>query len=343
MQKSMSSAGQKTQRHFEPGSYARRVIRSISIKALVTIAKILVGVGLLVWSVRDIQFSNLVAGLRSADLTWLLFTLLLVLIGLAVKLWRWSILLNNYRVHCSFGRLFSAFFVGQATNIILPFRGGELVRLGYFAGEKPLLPQAASTIVLEKYLDLVALTLSGILVTLKISLDGILDWRGWLLPLTIVATLLLAATILFGPSLWEKIRDRSLLPQTISAWLDQWVQASHWLRNPWQVVQLVLMTIIIWGTMWLTNLFLFHSLGMHLGATAGGLVLVLVYIGLLPALMPGNIGPFYFFARLALSPFGVIQNQAVVFAVILHALVSLPPLLGGAIGLLIRSKSPTHA
>ena len=92
---------------------------------------------------------------------------------------------------------------------------------------------------------------------------------------------------------------------------------------------------MIWGLMWSTNLLLFKSLGLYLGGTAGGLVLVLVYIGLFPALMPGNIGPFYFFARLALLPIGIIQDQAVVFAVLLHAIVTLPPLLGGAVGLLI--------
>jgi hypothetical protein len=81
---------------------------------------------------------------------------------------------------------------------------------------------------------------------------------------------------------------------------------------------------------------LFKSLKLPLGGTAAGLVLILVYVGLLPALMPGNIGPFYFFASLAVSPFGIIHDQAFVFAVVLHAIVTLPPLLCGAIGLLVR-------
>ncbi len=103
----------------------------------------------------------------------------------------------------------------------------------------------------------------------------------------------------------------------------------------------MLLTVFIWGVMWLTNLLLFNSLGLHLSGTAGGLVLVLVYIGLLPALMPGNIGPFYFFASLALLPFGIIQDQALVFAVILHALVTLSPLFCGIIGLFLRTPRPT--
>ena len=109
-----------------------------------------------------------------------------------------------------------------------------------------------------------------------------------------------------------------------------------WLRNPRQVLPAILLTILIWGVMWMTNLLLFKSLSLPVNATAAGLVLTLVYAGLLPALMPGNIGPFYFFARLALLPFGIIPDQAFVFAVVLHAIVTLPPLLGGVIGLLLR-------
>ena len=72
-------------------------------------------------------------------------------------------------------------------------------------------------------------------------------------------------------------------------------------------------------------------------------MLVLVYIGLFPALMPGNVGPFYFFAGLALVPFGVLHEQAIIFAVVLHAIVTIPPLLAGAIGLFIRTPHPISA
>ncbi len=343
MHRSMIANGQKGQSH--PGSETptHHLARQRFSRALLMALKILAGIALLVWSVHDIQFGQLVKGIRSADLAWLILAIMAILFGLALKLIRWMILVRNYHIRAGFARLFSAYFVGQASNIILPFRGGELIRLGYFAGDKTLLPEAASTIILEKYLDLVALTVSGILISLKISLDDILDWRGWLLPLTIAVTLLLLAAIVFGPSLWQKIRSRQLLPPSITPWLDRWVQASQWLRNPQQVIPAALLTILIWAVMWLTNLVLFRSLHIGLGGTAGGLVLVLVYIGLFPALMPGNIGPFYFFARLALIPFGIIKDQAVVFAVILHAMVTLPPLLGGAIGWLIRSDPPTRA
>jgi uncharacterized protein (TIRG00374 family) len=340
MRHSLSSDNQESLQRMHLGSARGIELRSKRIKIILTILKILAGFFLFFLSLRGIQFEKLADGIRTAKLTWLALGILAVLFGLGLKLWRWRILIRNYHIHASFARLFSAFFVGQSANIVLPLRGGELIRLGYFVEEKATLPGVAATIFLEKYLDLLALTASIVWVSLKFSLDNILNLHRYLLPTTIIITVLLLFVILIGPSLWKKIHSHGWLPQRLIVWLDSWAQASRWLRNPWQFIPSVLLTIVIWLVMWSTNLLLFKSLGLSLGGTAGGLVLVLVYIGLLPALMPGNIGPFYFFATLALFPFGVLPDQALTFAVILHAIVTLPPLLGGGLGLFIRSPHP---
>lgn len=59
-------------------------------------------------------------------------------------------------------------------------------------------------------------------------------------------------------------------------------------------------------------------------------------IGLLPAWMPGNIAPFYFFATLGLLPFNTPLNLGLAFVVILHAVVTLPVLLLGGLPLLFH-------
>ena len=322
----------------ELGSIKKQIPQPSRLKYILVIIKILAGLALLILSIQGIHWEDLVSGIRTANFAWLALAIGLVLLGLFLKVWRWAIFIKNYSVQSSTAKLFSAYFVGQAVNIILPMRGGELVRIGYFAGDAKILPEIISTIALEKYLDLLALTVCGILVSLKFSLDNISNLGGWLLPLTGFLTLVFLVAILFGPAIWEHIRTGKVLPKRILDWVDRWVQAGHWLRSPRQVFPVVLLTILIWGVMWFTNLLLFKSFGLQLGGTAAGLVLILVYVGLLPALMPGNIGPFYFFARLALLPFGILDDQAFIYAVTLHAIVTLPPLLGGVIGLLVRQN-----
>ncbi len=312
--------------------------RSYILKSVLKVLKLVLGLALLILSVRGIQWSSLVASLRAANHSWLLLAVLSVLLSLTLKLWRWAIFLRNYHLVTGLPRLFRSYFVGQAANIVLPFRSGELVRVAYFAGAPQVLPQIVATIALEKYLDFLALTVSAVLVSVKFSLDNLLNLRGVFLPLAMALTLILLLVLLFAPQIWRQIRVR-WYPKRFGGWMDRWLELNQWLSRPRQFLPGIFLTILVWIVMWLTNLLLFQSLHMPLNATAAGLVLISVYIGLLPALMPGNIGPFYFFASLALLPFGIIHSEAIAFAVILHAIVTLPPLVGGVIGLSLHQPT----
>lgn len=316
--------------------YLRRIKKRISqpesYRFILVVFKLLAGVALLVLSIQGIQWGDLINGILSASLWWLALAIGSVLIGLLLKVWRWSIFIRNYQIQASRSKIYSSYFVGLAANIIFPFRGGELIRMGYFANDAKILPEVGSAIVMEKYLDLLALTTCSILVSLKISMD-IQNLRGLLLPIAIILTILILLAILLGPTVWMKIRGGRLLPERIKDWIERWIQSSQWLRNPKQLAPGLLLTIMIWVVMWSTNWLLFKSLELPLGGAAAGLVLVLIFVGLLPALMPGNIGPFYFFARLALAPFSIVNNQAFTYAILLHAIVTIPPLLGGLVGL----------
>jgi len=307
---------------------------------LIAIIKVLAGLALLILSIRGIHWQNLIFGVSSANPVWLVLAIVSVFLGLFLKLWRWALLVKNYRIKSSIARLFSSFFVGQAANIILPVRGGDLIRIGYFSSDLKILPEVASTVVLEKYLDFIALVVFGILVSLKLSIDNIMHLRGFLIPLACIMTLLLLLAILYGNTLWEKVRIGKKMPKRILDLIDIWIEASQWLKNPRRVLPGILLTIFIWCVMWSTNILVFEGLGIPLGGTAAGVVLISVYVGLLPALIPGNIGPFYFFALLALLPFEISRDQAFLYAVVLHAIVTVPTLLCGGIGLFLHSDRP---
>jgi len=317
---------------FLNGFFHRKIISDI-----LALIKVFLGLALLIISIRGIKWDNLVASIHSVDLVWIAVAVSLVILGISLKFLRWRLFIQNYHLPSSNSKLFSAYFVGQAVNIIMPFRSGELVRLGYFSREPQVIPAIASTIVIEKYLDLLALTGCALFVSIKFSVDNIFNLRGLFLPVSVFLTLLIAAIVLLGPAAWQRIRSAKLLPKPMIDWLDHWIQASLWLRDPKLVIPCIFVTIHIWVIMWLTNLVLFTSFGLPLGGTAAGLVLIMVYVGLLPALMPGNIGPFYFFSSLALVPFGIAHDHAFTYAVILHAIVTIPPMLAGMVGLSLPS------
>ena len=92
----------------------------------------------------------------------------------------------------------------------------------------------------------------------------------------------------------------------------------------------------------LTNLLCLQVLGMTPDLKSSFMVLVLIYVGIAPALMPGNVGPFYFFARLGLSPISPTEQMRTAFAMLLHALVTLTPLVCAGIYLWMSPVSFTR-
>ncbi|MBE0688430.1 MAG: flippase-like domain-containing protein [Anaerolineaceae bacterium] len=292
--------------------------------------KIALGLLLLYLSFQRVDWTILLDALRSVSGFWLVLAILSVLLSLALKVWRWDLLLRNYNLRLPLKRLISAFFLGQAANILLIIRGGEIVRVtsAHQPGQDDWV-EITATIAIEKYLDLLFLVL--LMLAMATNLPALaLESMGSLYPLLIIMTILLLLVVLFGPTLWRRfIPGESKTPwlAKVQRKLDQFLQASLWLRDPRKLLPSLGITLLIWTGMALTNRLVFQSLAIDLGWDAAVLVLILVDIGVLPALMPGNLGPFTYFAQLALIPYAVTDDLAVAFAIVLYVIVTLPPLL----------------
>ncbi len=120
--------------------------------------KTLLGVGLLLIVILQVDWGDLVGYLRDADPAWMILGGAVVLLGLLVKAVRWGVLLHSFNVKVAPPKVLEAYITGQALNILLPARGGEFARFGLISAEKShLLPETASSIVVEKSLDVLAL------------------------------------------------------------------------------------------------------------------------------------------------------------------------------------------
>lgn len=250
-------------------------------------------------------------------------------------------MLAFYQIKIPVLRLIAAFFLGQAANTLLVVRGGEVVRLA--SAHQPKKDDwlaITSTIVIEKYLDLVFLVI--MMMAISTNLPPIAKEKlGSLQPVVMAITILLVILVLFGPMLWIRFSPRLKMSgwlQKIQVKFDQFVKASLWLRDPQKLFPMLIITLLIWVVMAVTNIFVFQALSLSLGWDAAILVLVLIYIGVLPALMPGNVGPFTYFAQLALLPFAVSNDVALAFSVILYVIVTLPPLLISGVIMLLPAK-----
>lgn len=310
--------------------------------SLSLLLKLAAGLVLFVLSLWGIQWQQLLDVLKAVNMIWLLLALISMAFSLLIKAYRWLLLLRNYGVEVSLRHVSEAYFVGLVVNLLAPARGGDIVRLGMLSAYQPATAgQVAATIALEKFLDLLTLVVISLTVAVYLPPEGTLWLREWLLPISSAALVGLMVVVVFGPGVWQKIEpdfrrfSQSWVQRGISL-INNFIESSLWLRDKAHLLPILGLTLLVWFTMWLNNAVLFRGLGMELPVSAGLLVLVLGYVRMLLALPTGSIGPFYFFAQLSVSTFGVDSELALVFAILLHAVVTLTPILVSG-GLLLAS------
>jgi uncharacterized membrane protein YbhN (UPF0104 family) len=135
-------------------SSGRRILRSAG-----NWLRLALGLALLGLSLREINWAQLAGHLSAVNPAWLAAGLLSVLASTALKILRWDVLLGGCGLSArpSLLRLGGAYLLGQAANILLPFRGGEVVRIGWLAVEDRQDTLLAAISVFVKIFDLAAL------------------------------------------------------------------------------------------------------------------------------------------------------------------------------------------
>ncbi|MEW6567714.1 MAG: lysylphosphatidylglycerol synthase transmembrane domain-containing protein [Chloroflexota bacterium] len=306
-----------------------------------------VGIGLLVLALRQVDPGALITALRRVDGGWLLTTLLTILLGIGLKALRWKLLLQPVCPDRSGWDVLGILLSGQAANIVLPLRGGEVLRAALIV--PPSDGRAGAVLVgigMEKAFDLLVLAASAGLALPLLPAGA--PSSNWVRPLAAGLVLLgvVMAGGVFSPRAWTRLRPllNGLPVRTrdrLRGWFDGLSTGLEQLVHSGHLSRVLALTALIWLVMLATNLVLLRALAMQVSAGAAALVLVAVHLGLMPALMPGNVGPFYLAVEVGLSPFGYGLELAALYAILLHALVTLPPLLGAALYLAASRRGST--
>lgn len=142
------------------------------LQALKFIAFLAVGIVLLFFAFRNVDFNRLGADLKEADYSWLLLSILFGFFAFVSRARRWVLLINPLGFKPSTRNSFYALMTGYLANIALP-RVGEITRC-VALGKKEKIPvdQLIGTVVVERTIDFFSL-LSIMIVLIFTSGDQI--------------------------------------------------------------------------------------------------------------------------------------------------------------------------
>jgi len=304
------------------------------------LAALVLGLGFsglfLALSLRRIDLHGL--GQALATSTWWPWYVLAPIIYMAGHFVRGQRCRTILRPHCDLD-LWTATnctIIGYAANNVLPARMGEVVR-AYVLGRKAdvSVSLALAITFLERLLD-------GLTITL------ILVLAGWIAPLppwgrelrAVAALIFVSATVAValittarGFVLDVARRVSRPLPARLAnrllAILERAVGATDCLRDATLAGEILFLSVAVWaveGTMFLVVLPAFH---LPASPVMAGMALSVTNLGILVPSSPGYIGPFHYFCMQALLMFGVPQETALGYAIMVHLLYYVPVTLWG--------------
>jgi uncharacterized protein (TIRG00374 family) len=282
---------------------------------------------------RNVPISQIVDDFGQLDWRFIALALGLTLAGTLARAARWKLLYHPDQKNLNSLRMAEALFISQMLNIVIPARLGEVARIQIMSQfESRSRAMTLGTIVVEKWLDIVALLVIMFLVPLSVTLPaGFQDSRRSLVAFAIA---FFTVTLILS---YGKNRILALLESTFHVLPNPWqarlqqtaalaLGSLDVLRSPWVGLQLQAWSLLIWSMGILVNYIVFLILGLSLPFVAALFLMIILQVGIAVPTVPGKLGIFQYLCILALAPFGVGKSSALSYSVLLY-LVGFGPLL----------------
>ncbi|MBI3979843.1 MAG: flippase-like domain-containing protein, partial [Chloroflexi bacterium] len=284
-------------------------------------------------AVQNVHPAQLFEVLRAVDYWQLLPAAALTLTGYVFRTVRWRSILAPIK-RLSVTTLFPILIMGFAANNVLPARMGEIIR-AYGVGRRAGISRSLglATIFIERVFDGITLLLVMVVVL------ALFPSSGRDLNTRLVGGFAAAVFVLAGGGLLLLLHRRALalrlldaavrpLPGRIAAlarrMLGNFIEGLEVLRGGRHLLGVVFFSLVVWGCEAASYVLVLRAFPIELTTVerllAGLFVLVFVNLGIMVPSAPGYIGTFQFFARLALTAFGVGGALALAIAVAAHAM-----------------------
>lgn len=310
----------------------------------------------LYWTFGDIDAAALWAAMQQVSPVWLCIIVLTTLITIALRAWRWLVLMRPFTSSVTVWEASQALALCYGANFFLP-RSGEALRVISLKWRHSIsMGATAATVVVERIIDMVWLILLvGISVLLlRTRIEVAFPWMGPAVLALLVACILLL-TLLTLVSIY---RDRALsvvgnvlrpLPPKISGavvnTLTTFAHGLEALHTPSAYVEILVSSVLLNVGYILIIYESFVAFGFHtdynLGAPEALVIMAISSFGMI-APVPGGTGPYhFFFSQSLLLLFAVPAAAALACATAVHALANLLyiGLSGPALLLLRRRRS----
>jgi hypothetical protein len=316
---------------------------------------------ILIWlSFRNVDFHQAWETIRTANAVTLFGAVVLATLSFPLRIPRWRLLLrrdDGSAVDAS--SLWSAIAIGFAANNVIPFRAGEVLRVGAISRQPGVsFASALSSVAVERVLDaLTVLALLGLGLVSTPLPPHVRIGNGP--PIAALARdtglLCLAALLLATLAAWrrdtalrlfERVLPSGPISVKIVAFVDSMLRGLGALRDWRRAVPIVVWSFVIWIVNASAFYVAFRAFNFPVPFTGALILQGALMIAIAAPSTPGYVGVFEAVTIAALALFGIDNSAASAYVIAFHATTWVPITLLGAFAAFrtgIRLKTPRVA
>jgi hypothetical protein len=279
--------------------------------------------------------------LVGANYWYLLPCIFLLLVGLVTRALRWRVLLGQ---DVSLVRAFQIMNVAYLANGVLPMRLGEVARI-YLAKRafvKLPAPQIAATIVVERLLDLFAVVVMVMVSLMLATVPQELEVASRIAAISGIVGIAGILVLLWQRSLLRRIaamisRRLTFLNRyfSLETVVHHFLDGLASITQPRVLLQVVFWTVLSWIVSTMAGYVLMFAFWDQASLAATLLYIAAAAFAIAVPAIPGNIGTYEASILLALAAAGYTSsNQAVAFAITVHAVNVVVHMSTGMVGLM---------
>jgi len=255
------------------------------------------------------------------------------LLLMCVRGWRWDHILKFLHVRHQAADAYGLTMVGYMGNVVLPARGGEVLRILFLAERSDArYSEVFGSLITERILD--AVVLAALL--LVVALGGMDQVPGG--STTVVSAAVLLIVIVGGAFLYLKLREAGRF-EALAARIRPVTRASRQLLTR-RGIGLAGVTLGIWALEVVVFSLCAAALDLHVSPLEALQVVVFVSIAAIIPAGPGYIGTFDAAALLALHKIGIGGSDALSCVVLYRFVILVPVSLVGLVVLVTRYGGP---
>ena len=289
---------------------------------------------------RQVGIEDFKEYLKKINYLWIIAAVILYTFDMTIRAYRWREILKDNNISIKLWESFEAYNLGNALNIIIPAKIGDIARSYYLKRKYSFeYSKTLPATFLDRFFDVIGVYIV-ILIT-SIYVISRIKMPVWFFDLILLGVVcLFFAFLIIGYSIKRKDKLYSIKNKNISHFIISLIDVFEGsIKNKIKFLKLVMCSVLVWLFEGLITITIFYSVGQTINPFVAIFTNMTATLTKIFPVTPGGIGVFEGTMVLVFSMFGIGKGIAGIVSTLNHMLMNIYTILVGVYVLIANGIS----